>query len=147
MNLVVEIDCPIITFIVRKENLKNYCKSKYGSTIKIDPYLIAFPYVSLFFDHYCFSHDNAMGMIFLDNAESVSKTIDTIFKKLKFIEDITKMDILITNIIESALFVDSRKSNFIQLSDICNFYINRYNAMKFGAIPNQLKQKHIIKMY
>lgn len=42
---------------------------------------------------------------------------------------------------------NSSKSNFIQLADICNFYINRYRAIDYGCIPKEPKATHIIEMY
>jgi non-ribosomal peptide synthetase component E (peptide arylation enzyme) len=43
--------------------------------------------------------------------------------------------------------LESLKSNFIQLADICNFYINRYHSMKLGVVPVELKKRHIESMY
>lgn len=146
VDLIVEINCPIITFIVRKENLKEYCKKNYGSSIKIDPYLIAFPYITLFFDEFLIEQ-SSNGLIFLDEQKPLVSNIDSILDKLKLIDDFNFFDIKVTNVIERALFLDSSKSNFIQLADICNFYINRYRAIDYGCIPKEPKAKHIIEMY
>lgn len=52
------------------------------------------------------------------------------------------------NIIEKALFLESSSSNFIQLVDVCNFYINKYYSICFfDAIKNPIKKQHCIDMY
>ena len=71
---------------------------------------------------------------FLDEQKPLISNIDSILDKLKLINDFNFFDIKVTNIIERALFLDSSKSNFIQLADICNFYINRYRAIDYGCI-------------
>ncbi len=146
VDIVIEINCPIITFIVRKENLKNYCKKNYGSSLKIDPYLIAFPYISVFFDEFIINN-NSNGLIFLDEQKPLVSNIDSILERLKLIDGPEFFDIKIINIIERALFLDSSKSKFIQLADLCNFYINRYKSMDYGRIPKEPKATHIINMY
>ena len=146
VDLVVEINCPIITFIVRKENLKRYCRSNYGSSVKIDPYLIAFPYITLFFDELLINQ-GSNGLIFLDEQKPLVANIDSILDKLKLIDDFNFFDIKVTNVIERALFLDSSKSKFIQLADLCNFYINRYISMDYECIPKEPKATHIINMY
>ena len=147
VNLIVEIQLPIITFAVRKSNLKRYCQSKYKMSIKIDPYLIAFSYVSVFFDYYLESK-KSKGLIFLDEQRELITNIDRILEELKLISSSEKLQIKIKNIIEKALFLDSARSNFIQIADICNFYINRYLSMKHGVNPhNPIKAEHITKMY
>lgn len=146
IDLIVEINFPILTFVVRKDNLKRYCKKYYGSSVKIDPYLIAFPYITLFFNEFLVNKDSN-GLIFLDEQKPLVADIDTILDKLRLVNDSEFFDIKVTNIIERALFLDSGKSKFIQLADICNFYINRYRSMEYGRVPKEPKASHITNMY
>jgi hypothetical protein len=67
-------------------------------------------------------------------------------ERLRLIES-ADSKIRIDRIIERALFLESAKSNFIQLADICNFYINRHLSIKVGVAPNEVKKQHIEKMY
>ena len=52
------------------------------------------------------------------------------------------------NIIEKAFYLNSKKNNFIQIADICSFYVNKYNCLISTNYPmNSLKKEHCIKMY
>ncbi len=145
IDLVVEEKLPILYFAVRKANLKNYCYRHFGNALKIDPYLIAFPYVTSFFDHYV-TQRNERGLIMLDEQNSVISNIDTAFLKVQSIDNRAKK-FHAANIIERALFLESVKSNFIQLADVCNFYINRYISMSNGVQPSEDKERHFQAMW
>jgi hypothetical protein len=145
VDLIVELELPVLMFVVRKCNLKNYCRAKFGMGIKIAPYLIAFPYVSLSFDYYIKTKDSN-GMIFLDEQSALVNKVEDMLERLRLIETIDSK-IRIERIIERALFLESAKSNFVQLADICNFYINRHLSIKVGVAPSEVKKDHIEKMY
>ena len=52
------------------------------------------------------------------------------------------------NIIERTFYLNSKKNNFIQIADICSFYINKYNCIKNNySTMDELKKEHCIKMY
>jgi len=143
VEMAIELKPEILTFIVKKDNLKNYCKMKYDLKIKIDPYLIAFRYISKFFDDYL-KEKNANGLIFLDEQEKIVESVDEIMSNLRLIDE---EEIKVTNIVERAVFLNSFKSNFVQIADIFSFYINRYYSMENGKIPEEKKKRHIIKNY
>ena len=145
VDLVASENIPIIYFSVRKEKLKDYCKTRYGGAVKINPYLIAFPYITSFFDHYVSSRGER-GLIMLDEQNSILANIDTAFSRIRLAGD-NQRSFHANNIIEQALFLASSKSNFIQLADVCNFYINRYISMEHGVQPSQDKQAHFSKMW
>lgn len=145
VDFIVSEKIPIIYFSVRKENLKEYCKTRYGGAVKIDPYLIAFPYITSFFDHYV-SKRKERGLIMLDEQNSILANIDTAFERIRLGGD-NKTSFHASNIIEQALFLASSKSNFIQLADVCNFYINRYISLDHGIQPSQDKREHFTKMW
>ena len=83
-------------------------------------------------------------MIFLDENRNMIDKLDDVYKKL-LLDD---FECDTNNIVENALFLQSHKSNFIQLSDICNFYINKYLCItKYNAIHNPVKKEHCLNMY
>ena len=138
IDLVVEEQLPILYFSVRKENLKRYCTFNFGGTVKIDPYLIAFPYITSFFDHFLSSRKER-GLIMLDEQNSILTNIDTVFSRIRL--NGTEESFHAANIIERALFVESSKSNFIQLADVCNFHINRFLSLMQGVEPSNADKK------
>jgi len=145
VDLILSLKLQILTFTVKKSNLKSYCQYHYGMAVKIDPYLIAFPYITLFFDNYIIDN-KSKGLIILDEQQALVKNIDDVLERLRLVDDKNYI-IKINNIIERALFLESFKSNFIQIADICNFYINRYLSMDCGTEPKEPKKSHIINMY
>ena len=82
----------------------------------------------------------------LDEQNSIITNIDTAFSMVRLAKEDTK-GFHADNIIERALFLESSKSSFIQLADVCNFYINRYISMKNGVQPNEDKQNHFKEMW
>jgi len=140
IDIVVSESLPIIYFSVRKRNLKDYCNHNFGGAIKIDPYIIAFPYVTSFFDHYV-TERNSRGLIMLDEQKSIVSNIDNAFLRIQSSSKAVEL-FHANNIIERALFLESSKSNFIQLADVCNFYINRYISMAYGIRPSKDKCVH-----
>ena len=147
VDFVVKENLPIIYFSVRKSYLKEYCKRHYANAIKLDPYVIAFPYMTSFFDEYVKEKDDK-GLIMLDEQNTMVGKIDTVLSMIRGTDvPATAISFHANDIIETALFLESFKSNFIQLADICNFYINRYISMSNGILPNRDKQEHFKKMF
>ena len=144
VDMAISLNPKVLVFIVRKEKLKEYCRKKYDMKVKIDPYLIAFPYLSKFFDEFL-SKENAKGLIFLDEQEKVVDNIDNILFNLRLSDNST--DLKINNIVERAVFLNSFKSNFIQIADLFNFYINRYKSIEEGRVPTEEKRKKKKKNY
>ncbi len=145
VNFVLEENLPIIYFSVRKSYLKHYCKRHYANAVKLDPYVIAFPYVVSFFDEYV-KDKKDKGLIILDEQNTMVGKVDTVLSMIRGSNTVSA-GFHVDNIIETALFLESFKSNFIQLADICNFYINRYISMLNGVEPNPDKKKHFEKMF
>jgi hypothetical protein len=82
---IVELKMSVLMLMVRKCNLKNYCQSKFGMGIKIDPYLIAFPYISLSFNYYI-KNKSSNGMIFLDEQSALINRIEDMLERLRLIQ-------------------------------------------------------------
>ena len=52
------------------------------------------------------------------------------------------------NIIEKTFYLNSKKNNFVQIADICSFYINKYNCIQKNlSTMDSFKTQHCIKMY
>ncbi len=144
VDMAISLNPKILAFVVRKDKLKHYCRIKFDMKIKIDPYLIAFPYLSKYFDEFLIKN-NANGLIFLDEQEKMVDNIDSILSILRI--NTEENNLQIKNIVERAVFLNSFKSNFIQIADLFNFYINRYKSIEEGRIPTENKKEHIIRNY
>lgn len=145
VDIIISLDIQIVTFTVKKQNLKNYCANKFKSQIKIDPYLIAFSYISRFFDDYMQSI-NEKGLIILDEQRALTDNIGHILKTFQICDD--SQAVKINNIIETSLFLESKKSNFIQIADVCNYYINRYMTnILCNKDPEKSINQHVKRIY
>lgn len=144
-DLLVELSLPLFCFVVRKAFLKDYCKRHYSGLLKIDPYLIALPYILSFFDSYLNTH-RSRGIVFLDEQQSICTRLDDTLNKLRLFSN-GNDHLHMNHIIERAMFVESCKSNFVQMADFCNFYINRHNSFNHGITARPDKQEHIERIY
>ena len=143
VDLITELQIPIFLSAINKQNFKQYIFKKLGSGIKIDPYIYSFVFLSISYNKYLIDHKKN-GMIFLDENKNMIDKLDSVYKKL-LIEDFEGET---NNIIENALFLQSHKSNFIQIADICNFYINKYISINnYNSVKNEIKKEHCINMY
>ena len=134
---------PIFSVVIHKPNFKKFINRTHGNSIKIDPYLYAFSFLSIDYNNFLINK-NTNGMILLDENNNIIDSLETLYSKLL----IDNFECDTSNIIENALFLESRKNNFIQLADICNFYINKYCSIKwFSPLANPAKNEHCIRMY
>lgn len=47
------------------------------------------------------------------------------------------------NIIEKTFYLNSQKNNFIQIADVCSFYINKYYCIKYNQSSMDNIKKNI----
>ena len=146
VDLILELSLPYTVFNVKKKNLKYYCQTHFGSGVKIDPYFIALPYVLSFFDSFLVQRET-LGIVFLDEQDTVYKTIDHVLDSFRVFTKGSKV-MAVDNIIERAMFVESNRNNFVQLADVCNFVVNRRNTMIAKRHKAETeKDLFIMKMY
>ena len=138
VDLITRLDITIFNASLDKKSFKKYISNQFGSTIKIDPYLYAFGATYQKFNKFLLQN-NSYGIIFSDEIKSVTEGLELLYPKLKQNN---------ANIIESSLFLDSKKNNLIQMADVCAIYFNKYYCIAKGYHNyNDLKQEHCIKMY
>lgn len=143
VDLIVDFNLPIFYVIIHKPNFKKFITKEHGNSIKIDPYLYAFSFLSIDYNTFLINKKQN-GMILLDENNNITDSLESLYSKLL----IDKFENDTNNIVENALFLESRKSNFIQLADICNFYINKYYSINwFSPLNNKIKNEHCIQMY
>lgn len=77
--------------------------------------------------------------MFCDELQKMQKSLEVLYPKLK-IEN--------RNIIEKTFYLNSKKNNFIQIADICSFYINKYHCIiKNNSTMDSFKKEHCLRMY
>lgn len=143
VDLIVELNLPIFSVVIHKANFKKFITRTHGTSIKIDPYLYAFSFLSIDYNNFLIENKKN-GMILLDENNNIIDSLETLYSKLL----IDNFESDTSNIIENALFLESKKNNFIQLADVCNFYINKYCAINwFTPLKSDEKNSHCLKMF
>lgn len=143
IDFIVENKFTIFNCTINKSVYKRILSKNIGPSIKIDPYLLGFACISNGYNDFLISRQKN-GMIFLDEIRDKVKDIDILYDKLLF----CNFECNTNNIIEKVLYLESYKNNFIQMVDVCNFYINKFYCVKlFDMVSNPVKKQHCIKMY
>lgn len=131
VDLIMELDIEFNFIAIDKKKFKLDLQQQYGKFVKIDPYIFGF--TTLYND---FSKklekNNDKGIIFLDEIIDIPQTLNKIYPKLSANKK---------TIIEKALFLKSKDTNFIQIADIFSFYVCQYlNILKGNKKYSNLKK-------
>lgn len=112
---------PIFYRKINKRRYWDYCQERFGSGIKIDPYIMAFPFISLKVDSWLEEHED-LGIFIFDEHRSLID-IEQSLRALRLPE---KAGLHIDRVIEKGFFIDSIKSFPLQLIDLVLYYIRKY---------------------
>ncbi len=138
IDLILSLDISFQYIAIDKKSFKKSITDVFGNSIKIDPYIYAF---GLLYDKISIYLNNqkSTGLIFLDDILTIPEQLQNIYPVL------SKNN---TTIIENAMFLKSKDTNFIQIADIFAFYINKYICIKRNYKKySEIKEKHCIDMY
>lgn len=143
VDFIVDNQIQIIAAPMAKQGFKKFCIENFGTSIKIDPYLYNFARISNVYNNFLIEH-NSNGMIFVDEIRDKIKDVNSIYEKL--FEN--NFECNTNNIIEKVVYTESDTNNFIQLADICAFYINKLFCIDlYGLVKNKQKKEHCLNMY
>jgi hypothetical protein len=136
VDLIMELDIDFKFVAIDKKKLKaNLHLSNNG---KIDPYIFSF---SMLYNFTAQELElaNEKGIIFLDEIIEIPEVLNKIYPSLSANN---------TTIIEQALFLKSKDTNFIQIADVFSFYICQYlNIDREYKKYNEFKRNHCINNY
>ncbi len=118
---------PVFYRKIDKKRYSDYCQKRFGSGIKIDPYIMAFPFVSLRVDSWL-EEQNELGIFIFDEHRSLID-IEQSLRALRLPE---KGGLHVEHIIEKGFFINSLKSFPLQLIDLILYYIRKYEEAKIG---------------
>lgn len=134
VDLITKLDIKILMAAVCKSDYKKH----FGNNIIVDPYLYSFSILYHQFNDILIQLDD-YGIIFCDELKKMEKSLEILYPRLKLENK---------NIIEKAFYLNSKKNNFIQIADICSFYVNKYNCIiNTNYSMDSFKKEHCIKMY
>lgn len=138
VDLILTLDISFQYIAIDKKSLKSNLNKLSGSSIKIDPYIYSFGLLYNNISNYI-SLQNNKGLIFLYDILTIPNQIQNLYPILSKENN---------TIIENAMFLNSKNSNFIQIADIYSFYVNKYLSIQRGYKKySDIKQHHCINMY
>ena len=138
IDLIIELDIEFNFVAIDKKNFKLDLQQRYGKFVKLDPYFFAFTVLYNDFSEEL-EKNNDKGIIFLDEILDIPDTLNKIYPKLSENNN---------SIIEKALFLKSKDTNFIQIADILTFYVCQYlNISNGNKKCNDFKRNHCIENY
>ena len=138
VDLILELDIEFNCIAIDKKDFKLDLQQSFGKFVKVDPYIFCF---TALYNEYSdeFKKNNDKGIIFLDEIINIPQKLNRIYPHLAKINE---------SIIEQALFLKSKDTNFIQIADIYTFYICQYlNINREYKKYSEYKTKHCIDNY
>ena len=127
---------PVFYRKIEKKKYSKYCESRYGKGIKIDPYIMAFPFIGLQVDSWL-KEQNDLGIFIFDQHRSLLD-IEQSLRALRLAEDpVLQMQ----RVIEKGFFVDSTKSFPLQLIDLVLYFARKYEETKIGKRVSEIHQQ------
>ncbi|PKL44080.1 MAG: hypothetical protein CVV39_08425 [Planctomycetes bacterium HGW-Planctomycetes-1] len=139
LELLLKYEIPLIYRRIIKSKFEVFCEKQYGPGIKINPYVMALPFVCMEIDNYLKQKTPAeLGMLIFDEQK---ESFNEAEKSLKTLRLDPKSHLKTTNLIEKGFFVDSKKSFALQLTDIVAFYARKYEEYKLNKPVSNLDKQ------
>ncbi|HDZ69112.1 MAG TPA: DUF3800 domain-containing protein [Phycisphaerales bacterium] len=128
LQLLVDNKIAIIYRRIIKSSFEAFCEKNYGPGIKVNPYIMALPFVCVEVDHYLRQKGNdELGMFIFDEQK---ENLDDAERSLRTLRLDSASILQTTNIIEKGFFIDSSKSFALQLVDLAVYYVRKYEENK-----------------
>ncbi|MCK5226156.1 MAG: DUF3800 domain-containing protein [Planctomycetes bacterium] len=128
LQLLVKNKIAIIHRKIIKSKFSTFCEKCYGSGIKVNPYIMALPFVCMEIDHHLRQKNNdKLGMFIFDEQKEI---LDDAERSLRTLRLDSESILKTSNIVEKGFFVDSSKSFALQLIDLAAYYIRKYEENK-----------------
>lgn len=134
LRLLVDSRVAVIYRRIIKAKFAAFCVENYGPGIKVNPYIMALPFVCMEVDHYLRGRGpSELGMLIFDEQK---ENLDAVERSLRTLRLDSASILKTTNIVEKGFFVDSSKSFALQLVDIAAYHIRKYEESKLGFRVN-----------
>ena len=139
LQLLVDSKIVVIYRRIIKSKFSEFCIKHYGRGIKVNPYIMALPFVCMEVDHYLKQKGNdELGMFIFDEQK---ENLDDAERSLRTLRLDSESVLKTTNIIEKGFFVDSSKSFALQLMDLAAYYIRKYEENESGFKVSELDKQ------
>ena len=139
LQLLLDNEIVVIYRRIIKSRFSTFCEERYGPGIKVNPYIMALPFVCMEVDHYLRQQGaDQLGMFIFDEQK---ETLDQAERSLRTLRLDSKSILKTSNIIEKGFFIDSSKSFALQLVDLAAYYIRKYEENKLGLRVSEVDKQ------
>lgn len=139
LQLLLDNEIAIIYRRIIKAKFEAFCNENYGPGIKVDPYVMALPFVCVEVDHWLRrKSSNELGLIIFDEQKENLEYVERSLRTLRL--DSTSI-LKLTNIVEKGFFVDSAKTFALQLVDLAAYYIRKYEESRLKLKVSELDKQ------
>lgn len=144
LQLLLDNEVAVIYRRIIKSKFAAFCEEHYGPGIKVNPYIMALPFVCMEVDHYLqLSEGDQLGMFIFDEQK---ETLDDAERSLRTLRLDSTSVLKTSNIIEKGFFIDSSKSFALQLVDLAAYYIRKYEENELGLRVSQVDKQAFSKV-
>jgi hypothetical protein len=128
LQLLLDNEIAIIYRRIIKAKFEAFCNENYGPGIKVDPYVMALPFVCMEVDHWLKRKGaNELGLLIIDEQK---ENLEYVERSLRTLRLDSASNLKTTNIVEKGFFVDSAKSFAVQMIDLAAYYIRKYEESR-----------------
>ncbi len=129
LQVAVKYKLTIVYRAIVKKRFQRWIQDSFGTGIKINPHVVAFPLVARVVDDYLAAMpEKPLAMFISDENQDVARDVEKSIQALRFEESKLKL----TQVIEKGFFIDSKKSRVLQLCDLCTLVIRKKEEHKVG---------------
>ena len=144
LQMLLDNEIKVIYRRIIKSKFADFCDQHYGPGIKVNPYIMALPFVCTEVDHYLRqADDDQLGMLIFDEQK---ETLDDAERSLRTLRLDSSSILKTTNIVEKGFFIDSSKSFALQLIDLAAYYIRKYEENKLGLRVSEVDKQTFDKI-
>jgi hypothetical protein len=136
LELIINLDLKMVYRSIQKIRFLKFCEKTYGKLIRISPYIMALPFVCTRINE-IIKAENDLGILIFDEYHNLVE-IEKAFRTLRLD---TTSTLQTDNLIERGFFVDSSKSEAIQLADLALYYIRKFEEVKIGVKVSPIHQE------
>jgi len=137
MRIAARNDLKVIYRAIVKKRFARWLQTTFGAGVAINPHVAAFPLVAQVINTYLKSEPGMpLGILIADENKDVAYDVEKTIRILRG----EPSHLRLSQIIEKGFFIESHKSLFLQLCDVCAFCARRLEEHKAGVPVKKLDQ-------
>jgi Protein of unknown function (DUF3800) len=122
---------------IDKKRFDVFCREQYGDGVRIQPYIMALPFICMNIDNFL-KKEKKRGILIFDEHREGASDAEQALKVLRLDKD---SSLNTSALIEKGFFIDSKKSYPIQVIDMVAYYLRKYEEFQLGHKVSSIHQQ------